>query len=451
MRAKTALTVLQGAAAGVVAARLARGRDRPPRLAAGVSGPPREPVSVVVPARDEEARIEGCIRPLLADPRVAEVIVVDDESRDGTARLAADLGAAVVRGAPLPDGWVGKQWALQQGVTAAAGPIVIVLDADTRPEPGLCAELAALLDAYDLVSAGPRFVCDGTAEQALHASFLAGLVHRFGPIGPAAPPGRLLVNGQCMAFRRDPMLRARGFARVRGHLTDDVALGRLLARDGWKVAFRDAGALLRVDMHDSAAGVWREWGRSIALRDVTAPGALAADLAVVWLTLALPVLRLGAGRPTLLDLGLLAQRLLLVQALRGSYARPGAGLALSPLLDPLTAVRLTWSALRPARTWRGRVYDRRAVSPRPVGRGPVGRGRVGRGRVGRRPGGHGGAGHGGAGHGGAGHDDAGLGGIGRPAVPRGAVPRRAGMRGDVTPGAGTRGVPPRPPDRNAAR
>ncbi|MGI5321087.1 glycosyltransferase [Actinomadura nitritigenes] len=358
-----ALTPVQASAAAVVAGRLARGRNRPAPFVPGHAGPPPEPVSVVIPARDEESRLADCVRPLIADPDVSEVIVVDDESRDGTARLAARLGATVVPGAPLPDGWVGKQWALDQGVRAAAGPIVVLLDADTRPKPGLCAELAALLGTFDLVSAGPRFVCGGVAEQALHASFLAGLVYRLGPIGPAAAsPARLLLNGQCMAFRKAPMLLADGFARVRGHLTDDIALGRLLARDGWRVAFRDAGALLEVDMHESAADVWREWGRSISLRDVTGNGALAADLAVVWLTLALPLMRLARGRPTALDLGLLAQRLLLATALRGSYARPGPGLAVAPFLDVLTAVRLTWSALRPSRTWRGRTYGRPAVT-----------------------------------------------------------------------------------------
>ncbi|NEA22451.1 glycosyltransferase [Actinomadura bangladeshensis] len=367
------LTPMQAVAAGVAAVRLARGRNRPAPLVPGRSGPPPRRVSVVIPARDEEARIEGCVRPLLADPDVSEVVVVDDESRDGTARLAARLGARVVPGAPLPDGWVGKQWALHQGVRAAEGPFVVLLDADTRPEPGLCAELVALLGTFDLVSAGPRFVCGGVAEQALHASFLAGLVYRFGPIGPAAAsPERLLLNGQCMAFRKDAMVRAGGFARVRGHLTDDVALGRLLAEDGWRIAFRDAGALLDVDMHESAADVWREWGRSIALRDVTGAGGLAADLAVVWLTLALPTARLVTGRATPLDLGLLVQRLLLAAALRGSYARPGMGLAISPLLDVPMAVRLTWSVLRPARTWRGRTYGRTAVRrgapPRPPDR-----------------------------------------------------------------------------------
>ena len=89
---------------------------------------------------------------------------------------------------------------------------------------------------------------------------------------------------------------------------------------------------------------------------MTPPAWQAADLAVVWLTLALPVLRAAAGRPTRLDLALLAVRCALLPALAGAYARRGPAFWLSPLADPATAVRLTLSALRPARTWRGRTY-----------------------------------------------------------------------------------------------
>ncbi|WP_344237963.1 glycosyltransferase, partial [Actinocorallia libanotica] len=353
----------QAAAAAAVWRRLAAGRDRLPALAP--AAPPGAPVSVVVPARDEEARIGPCLHAVLADPAAGEVIVVDDGSRDATARLAAGLGARVVRGAPLPRGWVGKQWALRQGTEEAKHEVVVTLDADTRPRPGLVAAMAGALADYDLVTAAPRFVCGGTAEQALHAAFLATLVHRFGPVGPRVPPPphRVLANGQCTAFHRDRMLAAEGFERVRGNMTDDVALARSLAAGGWKVGFLDAGGLLEVDMHASAAEVWREWGRSLPLRDVTGPAALAADLAVVWLTCALPTARLLLGRPTRLDLALLGTRLLLAGALRGSYTRPGAGVWLSPLLDPAAAARLTWTSLRPVRTWRGRSYPKRVGPP----------------------------------------------------------------------------------------
>ncbi|MFC6085258.1 glycosyltransferase [Sphaerisporangium aureirubrum] len=373
------LTAAQAAAALVVAVRLARGRNRlpplrrPPADHTASSGddtsdrPGTRPadgraapggISVIVPARDEEARIGPCLRAVLADPLVGEVIVVDDESEDGTARLAADLGARVVAGRPLPDGWVGKQWALHQGLAAATGDVVVTLDADARPEPGLFAALTAALDGCDLLTVGPRFVCDRAAEQALHAAFLATLVYRYGPIGTRTPPPpyRVIANGQCMAFRRRAMLASGGLVRTRGHLTDDVALARTLAGDGWEVRFLDARALLEVDMHESVAEVWREWGRSLPLADVTGPPRMAGDLAVVWLAAGLPVLRLLAGRPTRLDLALLAVRLLLVGALWRGYSRPGPGLLLSPLLDPLAALRLTLGALRPARTWRGRSY-----------------------------------------------------------------------------------------------
>ena len=121
-------------------------------------------------------------------------------------------------------------------------------------------------------------------------------------------------------------------------------------------------------MHTSALETWREWGRSLALPDVTGPGWQALDLAVVWLTMGLPPLRLAAGRGTALDAALVALRVGLTGALAGSYARPGAALWLSPLADPAAAARLTLSALRPSRTWRGRTYARRAGRGRSAAR-----------------------------------------------------------------------------------
>ncbi|WP_084963880.1 glycosyltransferase [Thermoactinospora rubra] len=351
------LTVAQALAAAAALSRLARGRRRAAPLRA--AGHVTATISVVIPARDEERRIGPCLAAVAADPAVTEVVVVDDASSDGTARLAASMGAKVIAAPPLPEGWVGKQWALHHGVAAASGEIVVTLDADARPRPGLAGALAAALEDYDLVSVGPRFSCDGFVEQALHASMLATLVYRLGPADTTRPaaPHRVLANGQCMGFRREPMVRSAAFAAVRGHMTDDVALARWLARRGRRVGFLDAGGLLEVDMHDSAREVWREWGRSLPLADVTTPGRRAADLAVIWLAMALPVLRLLAGRPTRLDLTLLAVRLLLTVALRGSYRAPGLSVLVSPLLDPAAAVRLTWATLRPVRTWRGRAYS----------------------------------------------------------------------------------------------
>jgi dolichol-phosphate mannosyltransferase len=360
-----ALDAAQAAAGALVLARLSRGRSRRPPLAAGP--PPsgaRPSVSVVIPARDEADRLGPCLHGLRGDPDVAEVIVVDDCSTDATADVARAGGARVVVGKEPPPGWVGKPWALQQGLEAAAGEAVVFLDADTRPRHGLAGALADALGEADLVTAGARFVCDGAAERALHAAMLATLVYRYGPSDATAPPrtSRLLVNGQCVAVRRERLLAAGGLRHAAGHLTDDAALGRGLAGDGWRVAFVAAGDLLHVRMYAGARDTWTGWGRSIALADVTPPASRALDVATVWLTMGLPVLRALAGRPRPVDLALLALRTALLGGLREAYAARGPGFWLSTLADPAAAFRLTLSAARPDPRWRGRTL---AAVPRP--------------------------------------------------------------------------------------
>jgi len=359
------LTTAQLAATVAVLVRLGRGRTRRPPLAPGAE-PPSQTITVVVPARNEATRIGPFLDGLLEDPHVTEVVVVDDCSTDRTAEIAHARGARVVPGGELPAGWVGKPWALQQGLEAARGEIVVSLDADTRPRPGLAGALAVALADSDLVSAGCRFICDTRGERWLHPAMLATLVYRFGPpdASASAAPDRLIVNGQCTAVRRQALLDAGGYFHAAGHLTDDAAQARALARLGWRIAFHDGGGLIAVDMHTSVSETWREWGRSLALPDVTPALRRAADVALVWLTLGLPPLRLLAGRAGRLDRALLTLRWIMAAPLARSYVRRGPADWLSPLADPLAAVRLTTSALRPARRSRSSRAQRSGSSGR---------------------------------------------------------------------------------------
>ena len=349
-----------------VLARLARGRRRRAPLAApappGAAAPAR--VSVVIPARDEAARIGPALAGLHGDPDVLEVIVVDDRSTDGTAALARAAGATVLAGAELPEGLVGKPWALQQGLEAARGDVVVTLDADTRPRRGLVGALAAELlgrPERTLLTGAPRYVCDGPGERLLHPAFLATIVYRTGPVdvdldGRQPPPGRVIANGQCLAARRETLLAAGGFALAGRHMTDDVALARALARRGWEVRGVDVADLLEVRMYESVAETWEGWGRSLMGPDVNPPVRTAFDLLTLWLVQALPLARILAGRAAPQDWPLAAVRLALTAATARSYAPRGLPYWLSPLADVPALVRLTESVLRPTRTWRGRSY-----------------------------------------------------------------------------------------------
>ena len=373
---RAAFLALQGGCAALALARIARGRDRRPPLTAEDASPPEGGVSVVIPAREEAGRIGPCLAGLREDPDVDEVIVVvDEDDATPTAAAAAAGGARVVTAPALQPGWVGKPWALQHGAEAARGRWLLTLDADTRPRPGLARALVAELGAgerhgrddgadgaapgVDLVTAGTRFVCESPGERLLHPSMLATLIYRFGPVGTAQERfggQRAVANGQCIAVERERLLAVGGYARRSDRMTDDIALVRSLAEDGWRILFLDGADLISVKMHESAGEVWREWGRSLSMQDVTSPVWQAIDLAVVWLAMAAPLPRALLGRAGPLDWALLAVRLALLPALARVYERRDAAFWLSPAADAGSALRLTLSTLRPIRTWRGRTY-----------------------------------------------------------------------------------------------
>ena len=358
------LVAAQAIAAVVVAARFARGRRRRRPLAAGAPRPAGT-VSIVIPARDEEARLGPCLEGLRGVD--AELIVVDDCSTDGTARLARSLGARVVEGGELPASWTGKAWALQQGLEVAGADWIIFLDADTRPKPGLIEALIEAAEPFDLLTGAPRFICTGAGERLLHPAMAATIPYRVGPLdvdGWQPRPRRAIANGQCVVVRREPFLAAGGWGSVRSSLTsEDIALARALRTAGWRLGFVDAADLLEVRMYESARETWTGWGRTLMWPDSNSALQQTGDVAVLWLAMALPLPRLLLRRGTALDAVLLAVRLGIHGALARGYAHPrGLPYALAPLADAPVAAWLTWSALRPSRTWRGRTYGPRSGS-----------------------------------------------------------------------------------------
>jgi hopene-associated glycosyltransferase HpnB len=207
-------------------------------------------VTAVVPARDEAETVGETIRSLLCqDYRgLLKVILVDDQSRDGTARLAREAAAAigasdrldVILGQPLPAGWTGKLWAQSQGVEFAgnaenAPDYLLLTDADIVFAPQALAPLVARAEEDGLVlnSLMVKLRCKSFAERMFVPAFVFFFQMLY-PFGWVNDPRRATAAaaGGCMLVRREALAAAGGLASIRGALIDDCALAKLLKAHG---------------------------------------------------------------------------------------------------------------------------------------------------------------------------------------------------------------------------
>ncbi|MGA3099682.1 MAG: glycosyltransferase [Bryobacteraceae bacterium] len=204
-------------------------------------------VVAVMPARNEAETVGRSVASLAAQryPGAFHIVVVDDASTDGTAdaaRAAASTAIlTVIRGRPLPPGWSGKLWAVDQGVREAArfSPDYLLLtDADIEHPPGNLAELAARAasGSFDLVSYMATLRCRAFAERALVPAFVFFFFMLYPPEW-VADPRRATAGaaGGCMLVKRAALERIGGIEAIRGELIDDCALARAVKASGGRV------------------------------------------------------------------------------------------------------------------------------------------------------------------------------------------------------------------------
>jgi hopene-associated glycosyltransferase HpnB len=250
-------------------------------------------VSVIVPARDEEETIERALRSLLAQTYagVMQVILVDDQSRDGTAQAAAmiaDPRLVVIEGTERKPGWSGKLWALSQGVEAATGDLLLFTDADIEHQPAHLATLAAKLtgDGLDLVSEMVALNCRSAAERALVPAFVFffTLLYPFQNVNDPASPVAAAAGGTVL-IRAEILRRIGGLADLRGALIDDVALAARVKRIG-KIWLGHSRLAASIRAYPHAADVWRMVARTAYVQLRFSPLLLAGTvlgMVLVWL------------------------------------------------------------------------------------------------------------------------------------------------------------------------
>ncbi|MGY1623270.1 glycosyltransferase [Geodermatophilus sp. SYSU D00965] len=366
---------------------------RPPPFPA----PVRRPVTVVLPVRDEEAQVGGCLAAVLAQQGVPDlrVVVVDDGSTDGTAAVVRAVDDPRVRLVTAPDpppGWLGKPHACAVG--AAAGgedhdAVLVFLDADVRLFPDAVAGSVAVLEAHDLdlVSPWPRPVTGTGAERLVQPLgpwlWMTTLPVRLAERSPR--PSLAAANGQFLVVRRTAYERAGGHGAVRSEVIEDVALARAVKRAGGRAAPVDGSRLAACRMYAGWPALRAGYAKSLWASVGGSPAASAVAAAGLTAVAVLPALAaLRGSRAGLVGYAAGVAGRAVSAAVTGSRVWPDAlAHPVSVLLfDVLMASSLA-DRRRGRLTWRGRALpsipaagppDRRAArgSPRRhTGAGPT--------------------------------------------------------------------------------
>jgi chlorobactene glucosyltransferase len=341
--------------------------------------PGRPPsVSTVVPARDEERGIEEAVRSHLAqDYPDHEVIVVDDRSTDGTARILSRLAAEdprlrVIAGVEPPAGWLGKPHALFQGARAARGELLLFADADVRYAPDALRQAVALLEerGLDLIALFPRLEMRGFWENVLMAYLPVS--YFFGPaflLNSDRQRRAAAGAGAGMLIRAEAYRAAGGHEALRASVIDDLHLATRIRRAGGRCRMVRADRVMRLRMYRGFREIVDGFTKNIAYVFEGAWGFfLGISTAYSFVAWSLPAVVLGAsafGAPVpRADVLLAAAGVALMLA-----ARVGVALFLDyPLWPALThpfmaavwigimARSFAWRFLRREMRWRGRTY-----------------------------------------------------------------------------------------------
>lgn len=322
-------------------------------------------ITVLIPARNEADTIGSTLSALQAQGNGLHVVVVDDQSNDATANIAAAFpNTRVVSGQPLPEGWAGKLWALEQGKSHVRTAMTLLLDADIQLQPGLLPALLAFKrrEGRNFVS----LMADLRRTSFWDRLLLPVFVYYFKLLYPFALSNSrnkfvAAAAGGCVLVDTDVLHRIGAFASLRGALIDDCTLARQVKQAGYRTW---------VGLSRSVVSL-RPYGNLASIHDMVARSAYTQLGYSVWALLAVTAIFLVAyggpfafmNLPTMWPWALSAWAAMTV-----SYLPILRYYRMSPLwalLLPISAafyLGMTWSSAirywRGVRSrWKGRVYS----------------------------------------------------------------------------------------------
>ncbi len=345
-------------------------------------------VAVLIPARNEAAALPQSLPSLLQQQYAGdlEIYLIDDQSTDGTGQIATQIaqewGGAVrlkvLSGAPLPPGWSGKLWALEQGwqVLRAANhggkfKYILLTDADIAHPPDSVAQLVTQAETRQLglVSLMVLLRCESFWDRLLIPAFVFFFqkLYPFPWVNDPSKPTAAAAGG-CILVSHHVLEQLGGFGSLRGALIDDCTLAQRVKGLGVPIWLGLTSATRSVRSYGTLASTWGMVARTAFTQLGYSPWLLLGTLLGMGLLYLLPPVALGwglvRGTPGLVGVAGLTWGLmsgLYARTLRWYDLPTGWGLTL-----PLAAGLYTLMTLDSARrhwqgrggAWKGRVYPK---------------------------------------------------------------------------------------------
>lgn len=202
-------------------------------------------VSVLVPARNEEENIRNCVTNIAAqDYPNLEIVVLDDESEDGTPKILSELSSqhknlTIIKGGKLREGWLGKNWACAQLAEKAAGRYMLFIDADVEIERETVSGAVRLMTRkrLSMLSIFPTQIIRSLGEW-LTVPSMKWLLLTFLPLRFVyASKNRSFAaaNGQFIMFDRREYRRLGGHEAVKSEIVEDMEFIRIFKEEGQPV------------------------------------------------------------------------------------------------------------------------------------------------------------------------------------------------------------------------
>ena len=233
-----------------------------------------ESISVVVPLRNEATNVAELIDSLRAQTNLAQVefLLLDDNSEDETLALLHQHTSAlsnfhILNGSTLPQGWIGKTWALQQLFERACGEIIVSVDADVRLVPDAINRAVTLLKntQLDFLSPYPKQLAHSWSERLIQPllqwSWMSTVILRVAE--KSSISSMVVANGQFFVVRRAALVQVSGYESVRNKVLDDVELARALVKQGSLGCVANGAEIASTRMYSSWKQIQAGYGKSL--------------------------------------------------------------------------------------------------------------------------------------------------------------------------------------------